>query len=69
MYAQDPGGDVDIACKVCLVAAGSLLLSEALKKAQPDYADAYLPRFAHAINTYGQLWINGFLNALPPTLG
>ncbi len=52
VHAQDPGGDVDISCKVCLVAAGSLLLSDALKKAQPDYADAYLPRFAHAINTY-----------------
>lgn len=52
VHAQDPGGDVDISCKVCLVAAGSLLMSEALKKAQPDYADAYLPRFAHAINTY-----------------
>ena len=52
VHAQDPGGDVDISCKVCLVAAGSLLMSQALKKAQPDYADAYLPRFAHAINTY-----------------
>ena len=51
VHAQDPGGDVDISCKVCLVAAGSLLMSEALKKAEPDYADAYLPRFAHAINT------------------
>lgn len=52
VHAQDPGGDVDISCKVCLVAAGSLLMSEALKKAEPDYADAYLPRFAHAIHTY-----------------
>ena len=52
VHAQDPGGDVDISCKVCLVAAGSLLMSDALKEAQPDYADAYLPRFAHAINTY-----------------
>ena len=52
VHAQDPGGDVDISCKVCLVAAGSLLMSQALKKAQPDYADAFLPRFAHAINTY-----------------
>ena len=52
VHAQDSGGDVDISCKVCLVAAGSLLMSDALKQAEPDYADAYLPRFAHAINTY-----------------
>lgn len=52
VLAQDPGGDVEVSCKTCLVAAGSLLMSEALKKAEPDYADAYLPRFAHAINTY-----------------
>lgn len=52
VHAQDPGGDVDISCKVCLVATGSLLLADALKKVEPDYADAYLPRYAHAINTY-----------------
>lgn len=52
VHAQDPGGDVDISCRVCLVAAGSLLRSEALKQSEPDYADAYLPRFAHAIHTY-----------------
>ncbi len=50
--ASDPGGEVEINSKVCLVAAGSLLLSDALKKVQPDYADAWMPRFAHAINAY-----------------
>ena len=52
VYASDPGGDVEVTCRVCLVAAGSLLRSEALKKARPDYADAWMPRFAHAIHTY-----------------
>lgn len=52
VLAKDPGGEVEITCKTCLVAAGSLLMSKALKEAYPDYADAYLPRFAHAINTY-----------------
>lgn len=52
VLARDPGGNVEITAKSCLVAAGSLLLSEAMKKAYPDYADAWMPRFAHAINTY-----------------
>ena len=50
--ASDPGGAVEITCKTCLVAAGSLLRSKALKEVKPDYADAWMPRFAHAINTY-----------------
>lgn len=52
VLAKDPGGDVEITAKACLVAAGSLLLADAMKKAYPDYADAWMPRFAHAINTY-----------------
>lgn len=50
--AEDPGGQVTVCCKSCLIATGSLLLSDTLKKVEPDYADAWMPRFAHAINVY-----------------
>jgi len=49
---QDPGGEVTVYCKACLIAAGSLILSNVLKKVEPDYADAWMPRFAHAINVF-----------------
>lgn len=50
--AQDPGGEVEVTCRACLVATGSLLLGDVIKRVLPDYADAYMPRFAHAINVY-----------------
>ena len=52
VLASDPGGLVEISCSVCLLATGSLLLSDAVKQIEPEFADCFQPRYGHTIQAY-----------------
>ncbi len=49
---HDEGGEIEVLADVCLIATGSLILSEALKKVEPDFANVYQPKYGHTIKAY-----------------
>ncbi len=52
VQARDEGGEIEVQAKLCLIATGSLIWSEALKKVKPDFADVYQPKYGHTIKSY-----------------
>lgn len=52
VLARDPGGEVIVDCSVCLLATGSLLLSDVVKKKDPEFAGCFQPRYGHTIKAY-----------------
>jgi fumarate reductase flavoprotein subunit len=50
--ASDEGGEIEVFASVCLIATGSLIWSEALKKVEPDFANVYQPKYGHTIKAY-----------------
>lgn len=50
--AMDPGGRVDVMSDCILVAAGNLLLSDIIKKINPDFAAGFQPRYVHTSKVF-----------------
>lgn len=49
--ARDPGGILNISCKNCLLATGSLIRSERIREMIPEFAQADVKRYAHDMPT------------------
>lgn len=52
LLAEDAGGEVEFHYENCLIATGSLLLSDAVKKVEPEFADCFQPKYGHTIQAY-----------------
>lgn len=52
VLAKDPGGEIKVQAKVCLVATGSLILGDIIKEVAPDFAKCFQPRYGHTIKSY-----------------
>lgn len=52
VLAKDPGGEVEVEARVCLIATGSLIHSEAVKQVAPEFAHCFQPRYGHTIQAY-----------------